>query len=68
MNRTLTRLLPHARPVTPERIAVETNGLPEQSSQFLPRGDIQIVRRLDGSLPAVYVDLSLLTRPFSTSP
>ncbi|HAM59752.1 MAG TPA: hypothetical protein DCQ64_31815 [Candidatus Rokubacteria bacterium] len=64
MNRTLTELLQHARPVTPERIAVEINGLLEQSLQFLPRGDIQIVRRLDGSLPAVYVDPSLLHQAF----
>jgi signal transduction histidine kinase len=64
MNRTLTELLQHARPVTPARIAVEINGLLEQSLQFLPRGDIRLVRRLDGSLPAVYVDPSLLHQAF----
>jgi len=64
MNRTLTELLQHARPVTPARIAVEINGLLEQSLRFLPRGDIRIVRRLGGSLPAVYVDPSLLHQAF----
>lgn len=42
-------------------------GLLQQSSQFLPPVNIQIVRRLDGLLPAVYVDLNLLTGPVSTS-
>jgi signal transduction histidine kinase len=64
MNRTLTDLLQHARPVPPQRIAVEINGLLAQSLQFLPRGDIQIVSRLDGSVPEVYVDPSLLHQAF----
>lgn len=60
MNRTLTDLLQHARPEKPQRVAVEINGLLEQSLKFLPRGDIEVIRRLDGSLPPVSVDPNLL--------
>lgn len=60
MNRTLSDLLQHARPEKPRRVAVEINGLLEQSLKFLPRGDIEVIRRLDGSLPPVLVDPNLL--------
>ncbi len=60
MNKTLNDLLQHARPVKPQRIAVEINALLEQSLRFLPRGEVEIVRRLDGSLPCVHVDPGLL--------
>ena len=60
MNKTLTDLLQHARPATPQRIAVEINALLEQSLRFLPRGEVEIVRRLGGALPCVHVDPGLL--------
>lgn len=64
MNNTLTNLLQHARPTTPERIAVDVNELLEQSVRFLPRDDIEVVRRLDRSLPAIHVDPGLLYQAF----
>jgi len=64
MNKTLTDLLQHARPVKPQRIAVEINGLLEQSLRFLPRGEVEIVRCLGGALPFVQVDPSLLHQAF----
>lgn len=64
MNKTLTDLLRHARPATPQRIAVEINALLEQSLRFLPRGEVEIVRHLSGSLPFVHVDPSLLHQAF----
>jgi len=39
---------------------VEINGVLEQSLKFLPRGDIEVVRRLDSSLPPVSADPNLL--------
>jgi signal transduction histidine kinase len=64
MNKTLTDLLQHARPAKPQRIAVEINALLEQSLRFLPRGEVEIVKRLGGSLPCVHVDPSLLHQAF----
>ena len=60
MNRTLTDFLHHAHPPEPQRVAVEINTLLEQSLQFIPRGSIELVRRLAGSLPPVHVDQNLL--------
>ena len=60
MNRTLTDLLQHARPEKPQRLFVEINGVLEQSLKFLPRGEIEVIRRLDTSLPAVSADPNLL--------
>ena len=64
MNKTLTDLLQHARPAKPQRIAVEINALLEQSLRFLPRGEVEIVRRLGGALPCVHVDPGLLHQAF----
>ncbi len=64
MNKTLTDLLQHARPARPQRIAVEINALVEQSLRFLPHERIDIVRRLDQSLPFVQVDPNLLHQAF----
>lgn len=60
MNQTLTDLLRHARPAAPQRIDVDINGLLEQSLIFVPRHGLDVVRRFDESLPAVYVDPNLL--------
>lgn len=60
MNNTLSNLLQHARPEMPQCIAVDVNEVLEQSMRFLPRGDIEVVRRLDRSLPAISVDPGLL--------
>lgn len=60
MNRTLTDLLQHARPVTPQRIAIDVNALLEQSLQFLPRHGLEIIRRYEASLPPLSLDPSLL--------
>ncbi len=60
MNRTLTDLLRHARPEKPQRLLVEINGVLEQSLKFLPRGGIEVIRRLDSSLPPVSADPNLL--------
>ena len=64
MNKTLSDLLQHARPARPQRIAVEINALVEQSLRFLPHGTMEIVRRLDQSLPFVHVDPNLLHQAF----
>jgi signal transduction histidine kinase len=64
MNKTLTDLLQHARPARAQRIAVEINALVDQSLRFLPHGQIEIVRRLDQSLPFVNVDPNLLHQAF----
>lgn len=60
MNRTLTDLLRHARPEKPQRLLVEINGVLEQSLKFLPHGGIEVIRRLDSSLPPVSADPNLL--------
>lgn len=60
MNKTLTDLLRHARPASPERIAVDINGLVDQSLRFIPRNGVDVVRRYDRSLPPVWVDPSLI--------
>jgi signal transduction histidine kinase len=64
MNRTLTDLLQHARPAQPQRVMVDVNALLEQSLKFLPRGDVELVRRLDASLPPVLADPNLLHQAF----
>lgn len=64
MNRTLTGLLHHARPVAPERTAVDVNDLLEQSLRFIPRANIEIVRRFDSSLPLLCVDPNLVHQAF----
>ena len=60
MNKTLTDLLQHARPASPQRIAVDINGLIDQSLRFIPRNGVEVVRRYDRSLPSVWVDPSLI--------
>jgi signal transduction histidine kinase len=60
MNKTLTDLLQHVRPARPQRIAVDINGLVDQSLRFIPRNDVDVVRRYDRSLPPVWVDPSLI--------
>jgi signal transduction histidine kinase len=60
MNGTLTDLLHHARPEKPRRVPVALNELLEESLKFLPQGDFEVVRRLDGSLPVVSADPNLL--------
>jgi signal transduction histidine kinase len=64
MNQTLSRLLQHARPAKPERVEVDINALIEQSLQFVPRGSIEVVRRLGPSLPRVEVDPNLVHQVF----
>lgn len=64
MNRTLTDLLQHARPVKPERTAVDVNDLLEQSLRFVPRTNIEVVRHLDGSLPLLDLDPNLIHQAF----
>jgi signal transduction histidine kinase len=64
MNRALSDLLQHARPVTPQRIAVEVHGLLEHSLQFLPRLGVEIVRRYDESLPPLSLDPNLVHQAF----
>ena len=46
--------------MTFRQMALDVIGLLEQSLRFLPRGDIEVVRRLDTSLPPVSVDPNLL--------
>jgi signal transduction histidine kinase len=60
MNGTLTDLLHHARPEKPRRVALEVNGLLEESLNFLPQGDFEVLRRFDGSLPPISADPNLL--------
>jgi signal transduction histidine kinase len=60
MNKTLTDLLQHARPASPQRIAADINGLIDQSLQFMPRNGVDVVRRYERSLPPVWVDTSLI--------
>lgn len=64
MNKTLTDLLQHARPAEPQRIGVDINAVLEQSLRFLPRGAIDVVRRLDDDLPPLLVDPNLLHQAF----
>lgn len=64
MNKTLTDLLQHARPGEPQRILVDLNALLDQSLRFLPRGNIEVVRQFDGSLPPLRVDPNLLYQAF----
>ncbi|MBI3635563.1 MAG: hypothetical protein HY216_05010 [Candidatus Rokubacteria bacterium] len=59
MNKTLSDLLQHARPARAERRAVELNALVDESLLFLPRGNVEIVRRYDAA-PRVDVDPHLL--------
>ena len=60
MNKTLTDLLQHARPATPQRIAVDVNALLEQSLRFLPHSGIEVTRHYDASLPSLSLDPNLL--------
>jgi signal transduction histidine kinase len=60
MNNTLSDLLQHARPATPQRIAVDINDLVEQSLRFIPRDAVEVVRRYDRALPSVWVDTTLI--------
>lgn len=64
MDKTLTVLLQHARPAAPTMVRLDINGLLEQSLRFLPRGNIEIVRQFDESLPALPADPSLLNQAF----
>jgi signal transduction histidine kinase len=64
MNKTLSDLLQQARPAKPERVVSEVNTLLEQSLRFLPRDDITIIRRLESSLPSVYVDPNQVHQAF----
>ncbi len=64
MNKTLTDLLQHARPAEPQRIAIDINALLDQSLRFMPRGNIETVRRFDESLSPVRVDPNLLHQAF----
>ena len=64
MDKTLTDLLQHARPAAPAMVGLDINGLLEQSLRFLPRGNIEIVRQFDESLPALPADSSLLHQAF----
>jgi signal transduction histidine kinase len=64
MNKTLTDLLQHARPAEPQRIGVDINAVLDQSLRFLPRGAIDVVRRLDDDLPPLLVDPNLLHQAF----
>lgn len=64
MNKTLTDLLQHARPAEPQRIAVDINALLEHSVQFLPRGNVRVIRDFDESLPPLLADPNLLHQAF----
>jgi two-component system NtrC family sensor kinase len=64
MNQTLTDLLRHARQTPPRRITAEVNTLLEQTLTFVPRTGVDVVRRLDPSLPQVSADPDLLHQAF----
>jgi signal transduction histidine kinase len=63
MNRTLTDLLWHARPPTPQYLLVNVNDVVEESLRLLPLASgagIEIVRELEPDLPPLRLDPNLL--------
>jgi signal transduction histidine kinase len=60
MNTTLTDLLRHARPPTPQYRWVNVTEVLEQSLWFLPATGIEIVRELQPDLPRLRLDPNLL--------
>jgi len=64
MDKTLTDLLQHARPAQPQMVVLDINGLLEHSLRFLPRGNVEVVRQFDESLPPLEGDPHLLHQAF----
>ena len=63
MNKTLTDLLRHARPPTPQYLALDVNEVVEQTPWFLPMASgvgIEMVSRLQPDLPPLRLDPNLL--------
>jgi len=63
MNKTLTDLLWHARPPTPQYLALNVNEVVEQTPWFLPMASgmgIEMVKRLQPDLPLLRLDPNLL--------
>jgi signal transduction histidine kinase len=63
MNKTLTELLRHARPPTPQYLPLNVNEVVEQTLWFLPLASgsgIEVVKRLQPGLPPLRLDPSLL--------
>jgi signal transduction histidine kinase len=63
MNKTLTDLLWHARPPTPQYLPLNVNEVMEQILWFLPMASgtrIEVVRRLQPGLPPLRLDPNLL--------
>ena len=63
MNKTLTDLLRHARPPTPQCLLLNVNEVVEQSLWFLPVGSdtgIEVVKDLQPDLPPLRLDPNLL--------
>ncbi|MBI3456734.1 MAG: hypothetical protein HY002_13235 [Candidatus Rokubacteria bacterium] len=67
MNKTLTDLLWHARPPTPQYLPLNVNEVVEQSLTFLPMTSgtgIELVRELGANLPPLRLDPNLLHQAF----
>jgi signal transduction histidine kinase len=63
MNKTLTDLLWHARPPTPQYLALSVNEVVDQILWFLPMASgtgIEVVRRLEPGLPSLRLDPNLV--------
>ena len=63
MNKTLTDLLRHARPPTPQYLALDVNEVVKQTPWFLPMASgvgIEMVSRLQPDLPPLRLDPNLL--------
>lgn len=63
MNKTLTDLLWHARPPTPQYLCLDVNEVMEQILWFLPMASetgIEVVRRLQPGLPSLRLDPNLV--------
>jgi signal transduction histidine kinase len=63
MNKTLTDLLRHARPPTPQRLPLNVNEVVDQALSFLPVASgskIEVVKRLQPGLPSLRLDPNLL--------
>jgi signal transduction histidine kinase len=63
MNKTLTDLLWHARPPTPQYLPLNVSEVVEQTLWFLPMASgtrIEVVKRLQPGLPSLRLDPSLL--------
>jgi signal transduction histidine kinase len=63
MNKTLTDLLWHARPPTPQHLPLNVNEVVEQTLWFLPKASgsgIEVIKCLDPGLPRLRLDPNLL--------